>query len=457
MSEMGSSRRVVEHPTNIVYFVIHDQQYRINVSMMHSVFQQAADPVRIYIFEKNGQQQGFCEFSSAEEAQKVAPLLNGRFMFPGNLNRLSVRTTDRASMTVKYNNELSWDYTQELPSTGPGDHSVNAPVAGSLVPYNAGGPPGKGGGRAGWGAVAGAGPGSGQPCTTSVLMVVGIPGHVNAVGERSMTTDALFVLIGCYADVIRVVFLRDDSKALVQCASVEHAECARVHLDGLRLLGSNLKVYGAHNAEVQLTGGPDRFKQWDYTGSPLHRFVNPRNVENIASPKPALMVWGCMENWDEADVVALFYPYGTVEAVKRVAATRQARGGMYCVQLESTEQAVLALCALHGTKASESLGVTLRLNFAKEFLHQPGADVVTVRVRNFPAYWNDSDLQGLVQPFAPVTRAKVHRDLTTGESKGLGVVEVCGPAAARAVHTALHGNLIPGCTTPLDISHRVGF
>eukprot|EP01063_Lacrimia_lanifica_P024426 TRINITY_DN32330_c0_g1_i1.p2 TRINITY_DN32330_c0_g1~~TRINITY_DN32330_c0_g1_i1.p2 ORF type:complete len:343 (+),score=105.89 TRINITY_DN32330_c0_g1_i1:76-1029(+) len=300
-----------------------------------------------------------------------------------------------------------------------------------------------------------------RQATTPVVLFNNLPTVTDTQGQRVITTHSLFTLCGMYGDVVRVRFLNQPTQALVELASVRQAETARVHLDKLPLYDTLVRCYGATNDRVVGggkggKGGYDPYGFYEYTGSKLHRFNNPKSYDNIASPKPSLIVWGHPDGYPEADLLAVFLNYGTIEQYKEV---RAGPMPMLQVQLESTDQAAVTLLNLHDLPIT--LGdrhQNLRLNFAKENLHAPAADhevaMFNVMLKGLPEDFTNEELYEVIAPFGNPKRYTVWKDKTTGRGRGFALVDYSSAEEAKAMIMGLNGHILPGRQIPLTATSK---
>ncbi|KAJ9459362.1 Polypyrimidine tract-binding protein-like protein 3 [Diplonema papillatum] len=493
--------QTIANPSSIVYFSVANPLYKVDVAMMHKVFAKMGSPQKIYVFNKDGHPQGFCELSSVEEALNAVQELHKKFLFDGGANQLTLKTTDRPTMQVKGNDENNWDVTQGLPpmaapegsevipppppptAMGKGAKGSKAGGKGARVPGAPGTPmgasyygneydqgyqpyqtgaypapaPGYGGGYDGG---KGGGKADARQASTCVVLLNGLPTLADTTGKRVITTDSLFLLCGLYGDVQRVKFLSQPTQALVELGTVRQAEATRVHLDKTMLYGTPIRVHAATNDHVGKNKGQqyDAFVFWDYTGSKLHRFLNAKSYDNIASPKPTLVVWGYPEGFSEADLLPMFGNYGTVESFKM---GPKGTAQLLLIQLQNADQASVALLNLHDVPITTADGTNtsnLRINFAKENIHTPSEDspqtFCNVKVKNLPLDFTNEDLYELFSPYGVLKRHTIWKDKNTAQSLGFGLVDYTSPEAGKEAIAALNGKTLPNCDTPLLVTSK---
>eukprot|EP01059_Diplonema_ambulator_P012384 TRINITY_DN2268_c0_g1_i1.p1 TRINITY_DN2268_c0_g1~~TRINITY_DN2268_c0_g1_i1.p1 ORF type:complete len:504 (+),score=96.54 TRINITY_DN2268_c0_g1_i1:121-1632(+) len=453
----GKGDKVVNNPTNIVYFSVANPMYKVDVAMMHEVFSKHGTPLKLYIFNKDGHPQGFCELQSVDEANRCVAELHKKFLFDGGANQLTMKLTSRRSLNVKGNDGNNWDVAAGLPPMHASDDDQGYQNNYAAPQHHQGGAGGKGkkgrtAGGAGYGQAppppGGYGQGGYNPypaqapwgqqgkqrksdekqASTPVVLFNGLPTITDTTGKRVITTDSLFVLCGCYGDAVKVKFLKEPTQALVEMTSVRQAETVRVHLDKLVLFGTPIRVHGATNDGVSKSKGQqmDVMKYWEYYGSKLHRFTNAKSYENIACPKPTLVVWGYPEGYPPEELISVFANYGTVEAYK--IGPQGNTGQLLLIQLETTDQATVCLLNLHDLPITgESKSSNLRLNFAKENIHTPSDDnqqtFCNVMVKGLPDDFTNEQLYDLFSPYGTMKRHTVWRDKQTSKSKGFGLVD----------------------------------
>ena len=446
--DQGTSGRVI-------YFSVGNCLYPVDAKMIRDVFGKVGSPIRITVFSKDNNTQGFVEMTTEEQASSAIESLNKKFLYDGGANQLTLRITDRTCLNIGKDDTCNWDSTRPAGSGGgggggSGGKSKNGKGSGkggkggkgkggkapptyqsdSYSPYPQ--PQGPYGGyhissREEKAPSKNNSKGEGRPASTPVLLLSGIPTISDTLGKRVMTTDSLFVLCGCYGDVQRVRFMKEPTQALVELATVRQAECVRVHLDRLILFGSSLRVFGATNPGIRRENSDhDILKYYEYTGSKLHRFYDSRSYENMASPKPTLVVWGFPEACAPSELLTAFANYGTLESYKL--GPKSGGHQLLMIQLETIDQSAVCLLNLHDFPVTAGDTTThLRINFAKENIHEPLSDtsqtVANAIVKGLPDKFSEQDLYNLFSPYGELRRYTIWKDKATAKSKGFGLVE----------------------------------
>ncbi|CAH8875309.1 unnamed protein product [Trichobilharzia szidati] len=194
---------------------------------------------------------------------------------------------------------------------------------------------------------------------------------VSNLNEEKVNPDTLFILFGVYGDVQRVKIIHNKrSTALVQLTDAAQALRAVNFLNGVPLYGKTLRCILSKNMYINMPqnslyipDGDESQNTCDYSGHKLHRFrhVNSRNHFNICAPSKVLHVTNLPDVVDEEKLKTVF-EYACECHVSRVKIFK-AEKKMALVELESMEEAISALIAMHDYPIEEKM--RLRVSFSK--------------------------------------------------------------------------------------------
>ncbi|CDW51859.1 heterogeneous nuclear ribonucleoprotein L [Trichuris trichiura] len=384
--------------SNSVLRVIIENQsliYPISLDCLHQIFSRYGIVLRIVTFRKNQAFQALVQFADCASAQAAKMALDGNSLFNGYCT-LRVEYSRMATLNVKYNNEKSRDFTN--PNLPSGDFATDAaldlasvlnatsaisqihgnltspittvgsPFAAAFSPANAL-------------QVAGAG----FPATALNLPTLSLATATNnaLAGMASLRLPAQFppiavssvllvsnlnednCYVGVYGDVQRVkILFNKKNSALVQYSEPTQAQLAQHHLDKVTLWNRTIRVSYSKHLTVQLPkeGQPDAGLTKDYSLSLLHRFKKPgsKNYLNIYPPSASLHLSNIPASTTEDFIVNAFVANGfVVKSFKFFPKDHK----MAIIQLESTEQGIEALVAMHNLQLSEN--AHLRVSFSK--------------------------------------------------------------------------------------------
>ncbi|XP_041357373.1 polypyrimidine tract-binding protein 1-like isoform X12 [Gigantopelta aegis] len=342
----------------ILRIIIDNILYPVTLEVLHQVFSRFGKVSKIITFTKNNQYQALIQFADCISARTAKDSLDGQNIYNG-CDTLKIDYSKLTNLNVKYNNDKSRDYTRpDLPS---GDAAID-----QALQFCA---PGFGGLAAMPTAMPGYGPLPGAFGTARLGMPVPIQSGssvilVSNLDEQSVAPDALFTLFGVYGDVhrVKILFNKKDN-ALIQMAEPNQAQLAITFLDKVKVWGKPIRVAQSKHSVVQMPkdGQPDAGLTKDYTNSPLHRFKRPgsKNCQNIFPPSGVLHLSNIPPNVEESEITDLFSEHGTVKAFKFFPKDRK----MALIQMNTVDEAVIALIALHNHQLSESSH--LRVSFSK--------------------------------------------------------------------------------------------
>ncbi|XP_068725838.1 polypyrimidine tract-binding protein 2-like [Montipora capricornis] len=357
--------------SNVIRAVIEKLWYPITVEVLYKIFSSLGTILRIVTFTKSGQFQALIEFSSTSEAELAKLTLDGQNIYNGCCT-LHLDYSKLTTLTVKFNNDKSKDYTRpDLPSgpnespfggadlaglaalagtAGGGASLMGAPALLSLLPQ---------GGllHANFFAAAGGrGPVGPMGGGTPVVLV-------SNLNEERINCDMLFTLFGVYGDVIRVkILFNKKDTALIQFNHAQQAQTAITHLSGVKVYGKDIKVTASkHNSVSMPKEGDENNLTKDFTNSHLHRFKKPgsKNFQNIFPPNRTLHLSNIPETTTEEELVDAFADSGTVTEFRFFPKDRK----MALVTMATTEESIDALIKMHNYRITDSNH--LRVSFAK--------------------------------------------------------------------------------------------
>ncbi|XP_065338866.1 polypyrimidine tract-binding protein 1 isoform X4 [Cloeon dipterum] len=352
----GATNETQGGPNTVLRVIIEHMVYPVTLEVLYSIFSRYGKVLKIVTFTKNNTFQALIQYPDVVTAQAAKLSLDGQNIYNGCCT-LRIEYSKLNSLNVKYNNDKSRDYTNpNLPTGDPSLDSALALTVAAAMPLAGFSLAGSGANNA-----LGAGAGlrlPGVQTTGSVLLI-------SNLNEEMVTPDALFTLFGVYGDVIRVkiLFNKKDS-ALVQMAENHQAHLAMTHMDKLNVFGKQIRVMPSKHQSVQLPkeGQPDAGLTKDYTNSSLHRFKKPgsKNYQNIYPPSATLHLSNIPQQMTEETIKDAFTNAGfTVKAFKFFPKDRK----MALIQMQSIEDAVMALIKMHNYQLSESNH--LRVSFSK--------------------------------------------------------------------------------------------
>jgi polypyrimidine tract-binding protein 1 len=389
----------------VLRLTVLNMMYPVTLDVLNQIFTKFGQILKIITFTKNEKFQALIQMKDALSAQNAKNSLNGQNIYNGCCT-LQIEYSKLNALEVKLNNEKSRDYTNLLLAGGDGnqnDSMLNGSSQNSSQNSNGGGfgllnqPPGGPGGHNGnlgganqnllnavsqftFGNLTGFNPNPFQMNHQNQQQLMGNNQQMNQNGnnnsdmtpvvlvtnlnEENATPDALFTLFGVYGDVsrVKVLFNKKDS-ALIMFTNSMHAQTALNNLDRVKLWGKQIRVFPSKHTAVQMPkdGQPDAGLTKDFTQSALHRFKKPgsKNFNNIFPPSPTLHLSNIPANISEQQLKDLFAEHGTIKAFRFFQKDRK----MALMQMQSTEEALQALIALHNHQLADNMH--LRVAFSK--------------------------------------------------------------------------------------------
>lgn len=108
-----------EENRTVLRIIIDSMLYPITVEVLKTIFSKVGQVLRIVTYTKNDTFQAFIELSDAIAAKTAIETLNGQNIYNGCCT-LRIEYSKLQALTVKYNNERMWDFTNpNLPSGHP--------------------------------------------------------------------------------------------------------------------------------------------------------------------------------------------------------------------------------------------------------------------------------------------------------------------------------------------------
>ena len=373
---------------------IQNLMYPVTLDVLQQIFSKFGAVLKVITFNKNDKFQVLLQMKDAQCAQQARNNLNNQNIYNGCCT-LHIDFSKLTTLEVRYNNDKSRDYTNLfLPSSqegsnnqmNNGNNDINigngsghngmsnmgyqnsslignppnlfaAVQAASHMPFNnhnsnhhnSGNMNQQQGGHLHNGNQGGLG--------TPVLLV-------SNLNEELVTPDALFTLFGVYGDVnrVKILFNKKDS-ALINFSNAQQASTALQNLDRVKLWNKQIRVFPSKHLTVQMPkdGQPDAGLTKDFTNSPLHRFKKPgsKNFNNIFPPSQTLHLSNIPANVTEQELKDLFAAHGTVRGFKFFQKDRK----MALIQMDSAEEAMIALVATHNYQLADNMH--LRVAFSK--------------------------------------------------------------------------------------------
>eukprot|EP00118_Oscarella_pearsei_P010295 m.62653 g.62653 ORF g.62653 m.62653 type:complete len:634 (+) comp35095_c0_seq1:207-2108(+) len=399
MENNGAAGCVVadeESAKPILCIIMENLKMPISLDLLHSLFSNFGDVLRIVTFFRNNQHHALLEYSDASMASAAKTALNGQYIHSWWC-RLKISYSKLEKLAVRRESDRAKDFTKEspacdypevpsvplasLPHGGPSPLGFSSLPAGPLLAGNmllSGMGPAHGPA-----AIPGQSPVSPIPHLFAsngigpALSTVGIqqPGSVLIVSnlkESVVTPQVLFTLFGVYGFVMRVkILFNKRDTALVQFADPAQARLAIQCLNGVVLFTKKLHINISTHAIVQLPRDDhDSHLTQDYSQSNLHRYSrNGLDVRKIYAPSRTLHLSNFALSTPGEEVTELFTKAGyNVEKfqwyrAKNDEKNRQAARKMALIQLASTDEATEALIMLHNYQFSD--GYRMCVSFAK--------------------------------------------------------------------------------------------
>ncbi|XP_050997490.1 polypyrimidine tract-binding protein 1-like isoform X1 [Acomys russatus] len=375
--DMGTA---VARQSCVLRIIVENHFHYVTLDVLHELFSRFGTVLKIITYTKKDRFQVLLQYAHPVSAQHAKVFLDGQNIFDGCCT-LRIAFSQLTHLTVKYNNNKSYDYTRpDLPS---GDSqplpvqsraaAFGAPVMISATPIASTGLPHS--------FVIPQATGFAMPEVCSTLVPQVIPespvvpssssGMWNSVllvanlNTEKVTPYSLFILFGTYGNVQRVKILYNKKEnALVQMADGSQAELAMRHLNGHKLYGKALCIMLSKYQSVKLPreGKEDQNLTKNYVNSPLHRFKKPgsKNFQNIFPPSATLHLSNLPTSVTEEDLKTLFSrSAGEVKAFKFFPKDRK----MALIRMGSVEDAIQALVDLHGHALDQNHH--LRVSFSR--------------------------------------------------------------------------------------------
>jgi len=102
----------------ILRCIVDNMMFPITLDIVHKVFSRIGEVMKVVLFTKNGQLQALIQFDDAVTAKQAMIALDNKNIYDGCCS-LRIDYSKLDDLTVKYNNDKTWDYTRpDLPASG---------------------------------------------------------------------------------------------------------------------------------------------------------------------------------------------------------------------------------------------------------------------------------------------------------------------------------------------------
>ncbi|CAF1120393.1 unnamed protein product [Adineta steineri] len=401
--------------------------YPVTIDVLHQIFSKFGTVLKLITFTKNDKFQALIQLKDPNGAAQAKLQLHGQNIYNGCCT-LQIEYSKLLSLTVKYNNDKSRDYTNPtLPSndgnmgqqidldrmhSNPGllplqrstsnedyryDYfSAAAAVRGrppstsGIAPgYDISGngghlmsplPPSSGAYNPMVGATSG--PyghpyGAGHPPPPPPMHGLP-PGHMQSHQQQnphmmSVQNGPVILVsnlnedVSVYGDVhrVKILFNKKDS-ALIQFATPQQAAVAHQNLDHVTMFGKSIRVSFSKHQFVQMPkdGTSDMGLTKDFTNSPLHRFKKPGS-KNYNNIFPPGNVLHLSNIPTETSEEDIRNIFSQYGTIKRFKFFEKDRK-MALIEMDTIEQAIAGLINTHNYRLADSMH--LRVSFSKSKL-----------------------------------------------------------------------------------------
>jgi len=402
--QMQSLRPGSQNPTNVILIRVSNIFYPVTIDALFAIFRRFGPVEKIVMFDKGAGFQALVQYPNEEHAKAAYAAVDCQDMYT-NCNTIRVGFSNLNTITVKTNNDRSWDFsTGQLPpplpppvlngQIGPGHMAQMAQAGGQMyglppgmqvgAPFNpAMGMPGMMSMPNNPVQMIGAPyqlptpapvqtqkpPGWGQPPLTlnvSGTPIVPVTSSVSSewnqppntpsvvmvqqVDPFHVTPEALAALFGLYGDVLKVKIMGQKESALIQYQYPLQANNAVQFLNGTPLSGKVLRVLRSTSFEIKDVSASD------FSMLAIHRYRgidSPSHMkyqQALVPPSRSLIVENLPPQTSQHDLIRLFGQYGKVVAANLYPDRRQAT-----VEMESIEAAVHGLIMTHHFKLENSV------------------------------------------------------------------------------------------------------
>ncbi|XP_021044063.1 polypyrimidine tract-binding protein 1-like isoform X2 [Mus pahari] len=381
---------VVAGQGTVLRILVDNYFYRVTLEVLHQLFSRFGTVLKIVTYTNNNRFQALLQYAHPLSAECAKLCLDGQNIYDACCT-LHIYFSGLTNLIVKYNNDMSRDYTRpDLPSDESQPSLVQVQNMATAVPapvMTSASPDASTASSHTFAIPQAAGLAmsevlkalalkaipevTAESAAESSMVTSGSSGVGNPVllvanlNPEKVTPQSLFILFGAYGDVhrVKILFNRKEN-ALVQMADGSQAELALKHLNGHKLHGKPLCILLSKHQSVKLPreGKEDQDLTKDYANSPLHRFKKPgsRNFQNIFPPSATLHLSNLPSSVSEEELKILFSSSGgAVKAFKFFPKNHK----MALIRMGSVEEAIQALVDLHGHPLGQNHH--LRVSFSR--------------------------------------------------------------------------------------------
>ncbi|CAF0727991.1 unnamed protein product [Adineta ricciae] len=405
-------------PNCVLRISIMNMLYPVTIDVLYQIFGKFGTILKIITFTKNDKFQALIQTKDPNGAAQAKLQLHGQNIYNGCCT-LQIEYSKLHSLTVKFNNDKSRDYTNPTLPAGEGHalqqqhdldrmHSnpnlLSLQRSGSNEDYR----------YDYYGAAAGRGRPPSTPGTPSYDMqggashlmsplqppsnaygsVPGVPpppspyghpygsahhqispmhglphghasaasAHMHALHQQAQQQNPHMMSVQ-NGPVILVSNLNENVSMF---ATPQQALVAHQNLDHINMFGKQIKVSFSKHQFVQMPkdGSSDMGLTKDFTNSPLHRFKKPgsKNYNNIHPPGNVLHLSNIPSETTEDEIRNIFSQYGTIKRFKFFEKDHK----MALIEMDTIEETIAALINTHNYRLADSMH--LRVSFSKSKL-----------------------------------------------------------------------------------------
>lgn len=168
---------------------------------------------------------------------------------------------------------------------------------------------------------------------------------VQGLNTYDTTTLKIYNLFSCFGNIVKILYTASKTQScLVEYDCLEAASLAKLYLNNLPFLGAQLKVFDSRYDTIKLKLSTMPAKDYFVGNTHTNRFRDNRPL-SINPPTNTLHVSNLIKEVCNESLIALFAPYGVVEAYKFL--HEEPVKNMCIVRFAFMEQAINALAALH--------------------------------------------------------------------------------------------------------------
>lgn len=187
--------------------------------------------------------------------------------------------------------------------------------------------------------------------------------YVRGLENPKMTIIMIYNLFSNFGNILKIIFLRNKSAALIEFENISYATQAKDSLNNLVFFGHPIKIFYSNYAEINLKKQESQMAEVFLGEEDTFRFKESKTI-SINPPSCVLHVSNLKKEACDYEVIGnIFSPFGKIVGLKFI--NMENYKNMCLVKFNTLEESFNALAHLHGT---DICGRKIQISFTRSKL-----------------------------------------------------------------------------------------